>query len=165
LRKGLLDDFRARTSAQVQGFEARAISVAKYRAQEMLFKGWFSYSTAIHKDIPYDFAPGLSGFIKGILSGDPLVVLGNGSIGAVASITVRRLHDGTKWLDEAEWTVQFEYRINDSFKDPLDTLDLIPGDWELPGGKIYAITGYWSSEASGTVKKSILSYPSQPPGV
>ncbi len=41
---------------------------------------------------------------------------------------------------------ELRYSIDDRFKDPLDLLDIIPGEYELPGGRPYVIYGHWKTK-------------------
>jgi hypothetical protein len=48
---------------------------------------------------------------------------------------------------------EIRYSIDDRFKDPLDTFNLIPWDIELPGGQPYTIYGHWKTKPfSGEVR-------------
>jgi hypothetical protein len=149
---GLIEQFKTRISADIAAFEESVITAAKTLAREMLSKGQYEDSKTIPGSIPYDFAPGGTvGFLKGVANLDPLVVLGNGSVKAVATIRVKRLHDGTKWLNAAKWDAEISYSVDDPFEDVCDINNKKPGNQDLPGSTAYRITGYWESHLEGTV--------------
>jgi hypothetical protein len=151
---GLGDTFRQRVKPLLDGFEGRVTFAAEQFAKGMLQTPHTSGWTVMRRELPYDLAPGIRGLVKGVLSGDPLVVMGNGSITASVWITAKRCFDTTHgWTDEAEWSAYIEYNVCDPFADPMNLFDVLPWEWELPGGKPYAITCSWTKILSGKVKK------------
>jgi len=45
------------------------------------------------------------------------------------------------------------YSFYDRFTDPLDILNRIPGEYELPGGQAFDITGEWKTQLNAIIKK------------
>jgi hypothetical protein len=69
----------------------------------------------------------------------PLFVLGDGRLVARANLNVQAN------CQEQTFDVrgQLTFNYNDRFRDPADIFDIIPGEVEIPGARVYALFDSW----------------------
>ncbi len=144
----LLDDFRNsdQIRPEIDTFQREMDDLAKEVAISAIsfgLNGQISITTEM--TIDYDFAPSGASLAVSLVTGNPLVVLGSGSVTATATITVRRLQNSEGELtDFIEWSLHIDYSVEDEFKDPGDIFDTTPEEVEWPSCQTYPITADWS---------------------
>jgi RHS repeat-associated protein len=158
LRKaGLISNLRNHKKVKDWEKEVRdhADDMGKALAKQILWIGMKECTITYPASKQFDFGGSTADVLIDVVTGlvapslsDPLVVLGDFTINA--TITVKAWRDPVN-PNKAYWSRIIEYSLNDSFSDPGDLLDQVPGAVEWVGCQPYDIKANWTSVNGGSV--------------
>ena len=145
----------AEVKAWEKGVRDHADEIGKALAKHILWIGKNESTITYPVSESFDFGGSTADILIDVITGlvapslsDPLVVLGNFTINATVTVKARR--DPVQ-ADKAYWSRTIDYSMSDSFSDPGDLHDQVPGEMEWIGCQPYAITASWTSVNGGWV--------------